>query len=80
MIERINERMSALNSVIKDDSSLGRNFMIGHSYFCDIPADSPDWDDWYRNIVETELSLLLEEYWFDNASKAEEEIEKLQTG
>ena len=36
MIERINDRMSALNEVIGSDASLGRNFAVGHSYFCDI--------------------------------------------
>ena len=36
MIDRINDRMSALNEVISNDTSLGRNFAVGHSYFCDI--------------------------------------------
>ena len=42
MIERINTRMSALNDTIRADTSLGRNFAVGHSYFCDIPDDGVD--------------------------------------
>ena len=38
MITRINDRMKALNEVIAGDASLGRNFAVGHSYFCDIPS------------------------------------------
>ena len=78
MIERINSRMSALNEVISNDTSLGRNFAVGHSYFCDIAdGGEGDWDSWYRNIVETEIQPLLEEYWFDNLGKAGETVNRL---
>ena len=78
MIERINSRMSALNGVIAGDASLGRNFAVGHSYFCDIAdGGEDDWDRWYREIVETELRPLLEEYWFDDLGKADTEVRKL---
>ena len=78
MIERINSRMSALNGVIAGDASLGRNFAVGHSYFCDIAdGGKDDWDGWYREIVKTEIQPLLEEYWFDNLTKADVEVENL---
>ena len=78
MIERINSRMSALNEVIASDASLGRNFAVGHSYICDIAdGGEDDWDGWYRNIVETEIQPLLEEYWFDDLKKADDEVVKL---
>ena len=85
MIDRINDRMSALNREIANDRSLGRNFAVGHSYFCDIPAGAEawqddDWDRWYRNIVETEIQPLLEEYWFDSLTKADEAVDKLLDG
>ncbi len=81
MIERINSRMSALNVVIAGDASLGRNFAVGHSYFCDIAEGSEDdWDGWYREIVKTELQPLLEEYWFDDLEKADDEVGKLLDG
>ena len=71
-----------MNEVISNgDSSLGRNFAVGHSYFCDFPVNpllriavvkNDDWDGWYRKIVETEIKPLLEEYWFDDLGKADE--------
>lgn len=81
MITRIDDRMSALNEVIAGDASLGRNFAVGHSYFCDIAdGDEGDWEGWYREIVETEIRPLLEEYWFDDLKKADEEVEPLLDG
>ena len=73
LVERIIQRMSALNQIIKADPLLGENYLIGHSYFC------PKWDSfakldeaWYRSIVRTEIVPLLKEYWFDNPKKAED--------
>ena len=81
MIEQINERMSALNEAIGSDASLGRNFAVGHSYFCDIAdGGEGDWDAWYREIVKTEIKPLLEEYWFDDLGKADGEVRKLLDG
>ena len=85
MVERINSRMLELNEEISRDPSLGRNFAVGHSYFCDIPTNANElsedaWNSWYRNIVETEIRPLLEEYWFDNATNADQEVEKLLRG
>ena len=88
MITRINDRMLALNNVIGSDTSLGRNFAVGHSYFCEMDSrlrgndgesgnDSQSWDVWYREIVETEIKPLLEEYWFDDLDKADGEVRKL---
>lgn len=75
MIRRINEKMKAMNEVIANDSSLGRNFAVGHSYFCDIAdGGESDWDRWYREIVKTEIQPLLEEYWFDDPKKAETQV------
>ncbi len=81
MITRINDRMSALNEVIAGDASLGRNFAVGHSYFCDIPSQvedwqDSDWDGWYREIVKTEIQPLLEEYWFDDPKKAGTQVKE----
>ena len=82
IIRRINDRMPALNDVIGADASLGRNFAVGHSYFCDLPSGvgDEDWDEWYRNIVRTEIQPLLEEYWFDDLKKADEEVDRLLSG
>ena len=81
MIGRINARMSALNGVIAGDAALGRNFAVGHSYFCDVDGnDVHGWDEWYREIVETGIGPLLEEYWFDDLGKADEEVGRLLEG
>ena len=85
MIDRINDRMSELNDKIAGDASLGRNFAVGHSYFCDLDSglrgnDAEGWDRWYRNIVETEIQPLLEEYWFDDLDKADAEVRNLLEG
>ena len=84
MITRINDRMSALNRLIStDDRSLGPNFAVGHSYFCDVSDaaaewNNDDWDRWYNEIVDTEIRPLLEEYWFDDPTKASKEVKKLR--
>ena len=59
------DKIKELNTAIRKDSSLGKGFEIGHSYFA--PEDSSVIDDeWVRNVVEFEIIPLIEEYWFDN--------------
>ena len=57
-----------LNKEISEDTSLGKGFRIGHSYFCtsDIVNDS-----WLSDVVEYELLPLLNEYWFDEPTKVD---------
>ena len=80
MLERIKGRMTALNEVIEGDASLGRQYEVGHSFFCP-DSDGPpggDWEAWYEAVVEFEIRPLLEEYWFDDARKAADEVAKLK--
>lgn len=58
-----------VNEAIAGDGSLGSGFRIGHSYFC-APGIVVD-DAWLSSVVEYELIPLLNEYWFDEPSKAE---------
>ena len=79
MLDRIKGRMTALNDVIEGDASLGRQYEVGHSFFCP-DGDGPpggDWEAWYEAVVEFEIRPLLEEYWFDDARKAADEVAKL---
>jgi len=77
LVQRIIERLSELNRVIREDPLLGENYQIGHSYFCPKGEDfSALTDDWFRSIVRTEIVPLLKEYWFDNPTKADE-VEKM---
>jgi 5-methylcytosine-specific restriction protein B len=78
LVDRITNRMSALNREIRDDPLLGENYQIGHSYFTPRGDDFASLDeDWYRAIIRTEIAPLLREYWFDNPRKAEEMEKKL---
>lgn len=65
-----------LNRAIKDDASLGGGFRIGHSYFC--TSDLVD-DDWIEDVIEYELVPLMNEYWFDEASKIEQWTKALRS-
>ena len=33
--------------------------------------------DWFRQVVETEITPLLEEYWFDSPADAKEAVQHL---
>lgn len=60
------ERIGELNREIIQDSSLGRGFCIGHSYFCNKAICT---DQWMREVVEYSILPMLEEYWFDKPEK-----------
>lgn len=60
-----------LNNAISADGSLGDGFCIGHSYFCNLSADSID-EHTLSGIVEYELIPLLKEYWFDEPLKVKD--------
>ena len=76
IINRIIDRVTYLNSIIESDRNLGNGFLIGHSYFCHPPLDD-DFEKWYRDIVEFEISPILSEYWFDDLTKAKDQKERL---
>jgi MoxR-like ATPase len=73
LIERIRNRVKKVNELIEKDESLGKGFLVGHSYFCGAPAAGGTCDDdWFQRIVDYELEPLLREYWFDRPKRAEE--------
>lgn len=77
---RIIERLKELNVQIEKDPQLGREFRIGHSYFCRPPKDSTSddaWTDWYTDVIRFEIGPLLREYWFDETDRANKAEEKL---
>ena len=68
----VERRLTALNRRIADDRSLGSQFCVGHSYVTPTPGTQIDDPvEWFRDVVDTEIGPLLDEYWFDNASEAE---------
>jgi 5-methylcytosine-specific restriction protein B len=78
---QIQNLMGALNQKIAENTrDLGSGYCIGHSFFCPT-SKVEDVDQWYREIIETEIQPLLEEYWADTDNgKVEAEVEKLLSG
>ena len=74
--DKVIEGIVVLNETIKKDQSLGEGFCIGHSYFCLNPKDVNK-GTLYR-ILEYEIIPMLQEYWFDNEGKFNEEARKLR--
>jgi 5-methylcytosine-specific restriction protein B len=80
-VNDIRSRINALNDHITESPALGAQFVVGHSYLT--PHENtpiPDANEWFRQIVTTEISPLLEEYWFDRPEKANEETQLLLEG
>lgn len=85
MIDKIITKLSKLNEYILNIPQLGAGFTIGHSYF--IPdaelfkKDSQDLhehiDEWFFNVIKYEIKPLIEEYFFDDPSTADELISSL---
>lgn len=80
LIDTIAERLGALNKVIGADRALGPQFRVGHSFVTPVSKKAPSagWRAWYNEVVETEIGPLLDEYWYDNESRARAEIAKLR--
>lgn len=62
------EKIRQLNKAIAEDSSLGKGFRIGHSYFCGRKPDGNE-NEWLHSVVEFEILPMLGEYWFDDPEK-----------
>ena len=81
ILSEIEKRILALNEEITADTTLGRQFRIGHSYVTP-PFGIPITDarEWYKQVVETEIGPLLDEYWFDALDKARKARQRLIEG
>ncbi|NCB44274.1 MAG: restriction endonuclease [Clostridia bacterium] len=71
LIECINE----LNNEISADSSLGKGFCIGHSYFCSREECT---NGWMSEVVEYDILPMLGEYWFDEPHKLQRWEERMR--
>ena len=70
VVELIEQRMTALNREIEEDRSLGPQYRVGHSYVTPLEgAAISDQRLWFREVAQTEIIPLLEEYWFDAPEK-----------
>ena len=81
ILVEIEKRLNALNSGIAADTGLGRQFRVGHSYVTP-PFGVPIADawEWFRQVVDTEIGPLLDEYWFDALEKSRQAKEGLLEG
>ncbi len=75
--EALVREVESLNRAIAEDESLGDGFCIGHSYFCNMDADSCT-DAALASIVDYELIPMLKEYWFDEPGKVREWTDRLR--
>lgn len=75
-IAHIQTRVEALNQEIATDRALGPQFQIGHSY---VTPHEPvtNAQDWFEEVVRSEIGPLLHEYWFDAPEHADEAISRL---
>ena len=69
----ISRRIGLLNEQITDDPNLGRQFRIGHSFVVPTLGEAISVpEEWFTQVVETEIVPLLNEIWFDDHDKVEE--------
>jgi 5-methylcytosine-specific restriction protein B len=64
LVNHIKQAIGNLNKAIKQDRDLGRGFMVGHSFFCDLPAEEAA-EDAFNHVIEFEIIPLLREYWYE---------------
>lgn len=75
-IAHIRYQMETLNQEIAQDTALGAQFQIGHSYVT--PHENvADAQAWFTEVVQSEIGPLLHEYWFDAPERADAAIAKL---
>ncbi len=80
LADKIAIKMTEVNESIAGD--LGKQFKIGHSYVTPTNSFSQgelEANDWFVQVLETEIAPLLEEYWFDEPDKVEEALKILRS-
>lgn len=81
LVAHIEQRIAELNDQIAVDARLGRQFRIGHSYLTPVHRlETGDTKKWFKQVVETEIGPLLDEYWFDAPEEAQKAIARLIQG
>lgn len=79
LVDDIERRILALNAQIAE--AFGRQFEIGHSYVTPTAKLEPGATrEWFRQVAETEIGPLLDEYWFDAPKSAREALDRLLQG
>lgn len=73
IVEELVNKYSNLNNYIMN--SIGKDFVIGHSYFIGQQLDNDNFEDIYKDIVKYEIKPLLEEYYYDDDKKIREALD-----
>ena len=72
LVEKIIKIMSVINDKIaKDTTNLGPGYCIGHSFFCNTPLGGVPDNEWFKQVINNEITPLLREYWFDDQSQVD---------
>lgn len=81
IVNQIQAKITELNKLIENDSTLGRQFRVGHSYVTPpLKSKIENIENWFVQVVETEIYPLLEEYWFDSPKAAQDAKRRLLEG
>lgn len=66
MADKVVCKMNQLNKIIEEDSSLGRKYKIGQSYFMiSEKVDEYQVHSWYRQVIKRDIEPLIREYMID---------------
>lgn len=85
--DRLVAEIQNLNTAIEQDDSLGKGFLVGHSYLAGVPVSNPekspadwlsDFNNWLDSIILYDLIPLLEEYWYDDVEQLRKWKERLK--
>lgn len=71
------QKVEQLNEAIANDESLGEGFCIGHSFFCNMDANTCN-DLKLNSIIDHELVPMLKEYWIDKPENIHEWTDSLK--
>lgn len=79
-LQHVQQRIASANRQIANDPNLGEQFQIGHSYVMPDSSYVGDPARWFRQVVETEIGPLLDEYWYDDPEKSRRVQDELVAG
>ena len=76
LVDKIIKVFTSLNMYVHE--SLGKGFLIGHSYFVNQLNKSEDIETTIKEIIDYEIKPLLEEYYYDDEQKVKDAGEILR--
>ena len=77
--KKLGNAMDKVNVEILGDRNLGASFALGQSFFTPYSGQVvSEASNWANSIIESEVLPTLQEYWYDNESKALEVVDELK--